>query len=185
MSGSSTPRTVSSRRRTWPAVVLLVLLGIAVVVALNFATRVGRAFHQVQMARTLGGLPQGALEEIRPWMPLQVIARRTRTPEPMLEDALRRAGFAVQPQRTLPDVPDEVRPLAPLLDDAHEQVANRRPLLPPARQSLRQIAAFSGKDYAAAESAVKAAIRDFHDSLRPPPPPSPVRAPPPPREGSR
>jgi len=76
---------------------VLLLLG----VALGFAgTRAWRAFHAY---RRLAAPPAAAadVDQIRDFVPVEVIARRYRVPETVLLDALRNAGFVARPQQSL------------------------------------------------------------------------------------
>ena len=141
------------------------LLGLTLAFAASQAALLARAYSRLQAAHTAGAPPPDGSERIPPWMPLQVIARRARVPVPVLEDALRRAGFTVQEQVAAPDIPDGLRPgLDPLLRRGNRGAPGAdapRPL-PPARQSPRQIAQFSGRDPEAAVAVVQEAIRRYH-----------------------
>ena len=84
---------------------LLLLAVLAIGGAVAFA---GFRVRQAAASFQRLGRPRGeaqAPERLRDFVPLEVIARRSRVPEPVLEDALRQAGFVVQPQKATPDVP--------------------------------------------------------------------------------
>jgi hypothetical protein len=172
MSGSTavaTPSPAPSRSRVLKVVVaaaFIVLAAAAVVQAIHLL----HAYERLHESRTTG-IIDPTVTDLRDWMPLRIIARRYHVPEPELEDALRRAGFVVEPQAVAPDLPDALRRFG-FGPPASSSPAER--LLPPDRQSLRQIAAHSGRDPAQAVAVVRAAILDYraaHPPARQAPPP--------------
>ncbi len=181
MSGSAavaTPSPAPSATRSRLLKVLavaafVVLAAVAVVQAVHLL----HAYERLHALRT-AGIVDPNVTDLRDWMPLRVIARRYHVPEPELEDALRRAGFVVEPQAVAPDLPEALRRFGfgpPAAGSPSER------LLPPDRQSLRQIAAHSGRDPAQAVAVVRAAILDYRAAHPPsrqaPPPVSPRGSP--------
>jgi hypothetical protein len=185
-----------ARRRRVRVLVVLALVFCATV---GFAAvRAHQAFRAYQQLSAPGRGPSGpggagADERIRDFVPLSAVARRVRVPETVLEDALRSAGFTLEPQEIAPDFPrlpnllerlhrwlrppppqptappgpagTPVRPPA-ASPSPERRVTPRRPdgLLDPDQQSLRQIAHVSGRQPAEAVRVVQDAIRTYRET---------------------
>lgn len=98
--GPSRPRGQRSPRLGLLALALLVL-AVAVGFAVVHGAQAVRAYRRLSAPRP----PEVNPASIRDFVPLGAVARRAQVPEPVLEDALRSAGFTVQPQQAAPDVP--------------------------------------------------------------------------------
>lgn len=151
-----------------------------------------RAFFAVRAYQRLHALRTGETPRdpaaLQPWLPLRMVARHYRIPESYLEDGLRDAGFTLQEQPALPDVPDAVGGLLGRAPDRRRTPGAASSLLPPERQSLRQIAGFSRRQPEDAEAAARAIVRRYYeehgiplparsDAPRPPLRPRPSGAP--------
>jgi hypothetical protein len=112
--------------------------------------RAWNAFRAFQRAAAPPGAADAA--RVRDFIPLDAVARRNGVPVAVLLDALRAAGFAVEPQRTLPELPPGAGPFRRPQEPSTER------LLPPEQQSLRQIARHSNRQPSEAVGVVREAI---------------------------
>ena len=173
---------------------LLALLGVLLLAALGVAVARGaQAYHAFQRLRAAESAPAPVGQprvHVQDWMPLALVARANHVPVETLLSALRAAGFTADPQAVAPDVPGALRQelgrrlgQAGDAGDAGGAAARhrleRRPPLPPERQSLRQIAEASGRSPDDAVRVAEDAIREYRLSHAPHPPSSPAAPAPP------
>jgi hypothetical protein len=187
---AATPAPGGARgaRRAWRTsrkqgllALVLALLALALVVAADHAWHAYHAYRRFDAGRTAPGVRDPADYPLQTWLPVRIIARNHRVPASVLLDALREAGFTVQAQDTVPDLPGPLRGAIP-------QAAAGGRLLEPDRQSLRQIAWYSHRDSSEAVRVATEAIRTYRQT-HPQPPPGPPGRPgspgaPAPREGA-
>lgn len=180
MSLSSATRSRSGQVRLLLA--LLLLLGLALVFAGSRAWQTYRAYQRLSSPET------GAADvvRIRDFAPLGVVARRSGVPEAVLLEALREAGFVLEPRPVPTGLPEGLRrrlnppgrgvpPGGAPSGSAPPGSAPGGPgptpgggdggrLLEPAQQSLRQIAEASGRAPAEAARVVQDAIREYRQA---------------------
>lgn len=155
---------------------MLLLLGLAVAFAGNRALQTYRAYRR--LSSPMVGTPGGV--RVQDFVPLGVVARRYGVPESALVDALRDAGFVLEPRRLTVDFPEGVRRrfmppgqgVPPGQGGQDKREAPGEPgsglegagggrLLGPAQQSLRQIARASGREPSDAVRVVEGVIGDY------------------------
>jgi hypothetical protein len=153
-------------------VLVVALLALALAVAANRAWHTYQAYRRLDAARSAPGVRDPAQAPVQDWLPVRVVAHNHRVPVDVLLNALRDAGFTVQPQDTVPDLPGPFRRAVPSSPPGGR-------LLPPDRQSLRQIALYSHRHPSDAVHVVEDTIRAYRQErglapLPPQPPQSPL-----------
>jgi len=160
--GSAPGRAGRDRR----LLVVLALLVLALAVVVNRGWHAYQAYRRLDAARAAPGVRDPRDVPIQAWLPVRIVARNHRVPESVLLDGLREAGFTVQPQDTVPDLPGPLRGALPPPQTGR--------LLPPDRQSLRQIAWYSHRDPSEAVRVAEEAIGTYRQAHPlPPRPPGP------------